>query len=259
MDIVATYFPGKKHLKNRHAPTRIASGLNYYGYRYYDPVTGRWPSRDPIGESGGINLYGFVDNDGINQNDYLGNVPTKVDKYLKDEEIANVEIKPLAEMQDPEKRNKFAIHGSPGFADFEQGLLSVEVVGHEGGNLKCCLKASIKLGPYVIYISNGMFRNDKWRNPITGRDDSKKDIIGHEQRHIKAYQNRVKPIVKKLEAEPTCYLTSEAAKKAAIKLESDYQDELGVALDKEGKHTQDGSGTPGEGVPFPPFPKAPNN
>ncbi|MDA0768571.1 MAG: hypothetical protein O3A92_17300 [Verrucomicrobia bacterium] len=25
----------------------------YYGYRYYDPVTGRWVSRDPIGERGG--------------------------------------------------------------------------------------------------------------------------------------------------------------------------------------------------------------
>jgi hypothetical protein len=36
-----------------------------YGYRYYDPLTGRWPSRDPIGEDGGINLYGFVGNDGI--------------------------------------------------------------------------------------------------------------------------------------------------------------------------------------------------
>ena len=28
------------------------SGLYYYGYRYYDPVTGRWPSRDPLGEMG---------------------------------------------------------------------------------------------------------------------------------------------------------------------------------------------------------------
>ena len=26
------------------------TGLLYYGYRYYDPLTGRWPSRDPIGE-----------------------------------------------------------------------------------------------------------------------------------------------------------------------------------------------------------------
>ena len=44
----------------------------YYGYRYYDPKTGRWPSRDPIGEEGGMNLYGFVENDGVNQRDLLG-------------------------------------------------------------------------------------------------------------------------------------------------------------------------------------------
>ena len=43
-----------------------------YQYRYLDPVTGRWLSRDPIEEEGGINLYGFVENDGINLWDYLG-------------------------------------------------------------------------------------------------------------------------------------------------------------------------------------------
>jgi len=52
-------------------PTRPC-GLRYYGYRYYDPLTGRWPSRDPIGERGGINLYGFVWNDGLNKVDLLG-------------------------------------------------------------------------------------------------------------------------------------------------------------------------------------------
>ena len=45
-----------------------------YGYRYYDPLTGRWPSRDPIEENGGVNLYGFVENDGIGKWDYLGNL-----------------------------------------------------------------------------------------------------------------------------------------------------------------------------------------
>lgn len=30
---------------------------------HYDPNVGRWISRDPIGEEGGLNLYGFVDND----------------------------------------------------------------------------------------------------------------------------------------------------------------------------------------------------
>ena len=43
-----------------------------YGYRYLDPETGRWPSRDPIEKEGGINLYGFVGNDGLNAWDLLG-------------------------------------------------------------------------------------------------------------------------------------------------------------------------------------------
>jgi RHS repeat-associated protein len=38
------------------------TGLYYYGYRYYDPAAGRWESRDPIGPGGGLNLYGFVEN-----------------------------------------------------------------------------------------------------------------------------------------------------------------------------------------------------
>ncbi|MCP5535580.1 MAG: hypothetical protein H7A51_05000 [Akkermansiaceae bacterium] len=48
------------------------TGLYYYGYRYYDPTTGRWPSRDPIREAGGPNLYGFVGNCVVNKFDYLG-------------------------------------------------------------------------------------------------------------------------------------------------------------------------------------------
>jgi hypothetical protein len=46
--------------------------VTLYGYRYYDPVTGSWPSRDPIEEEGGINLYAFVGNNGVNQWDVLG-------------------------------------------------------------------------------------------------------------------------------------------------------------------------------------------
>jgi RHS repeat-associated protein len=38
------------------------TGLLYFGYRYLDPARGRWISRDPYAESGGLNLYGFVDN-----------------------------------------------------------------------------------------------------------------------------------------------------------------------------------------------------
>jgi RHS repeat-associated protein len=48
------------------------TGLYYYGYRYYNPNTGRWLSRDPKGERGGKNLYGFVRNAPISRTDYLG-------------------------------------------------------------------------------------------------------------------------------------------------------------------------------------------
>jgi RHS repeat-associated protein len=44
----------------------------YYGFRYYDPQTGRWPNRDPIEEWGGINLYGFVLNNPIRYTDVSG-------------------------------------------------------------------------------------------------------------------------------------------------------------------------------------------
>jgi hypothetical protein len=40
-------------------------------------MTGRWPSRDPIEEMGGINLYAFMSNYVINRIDYLGLSDTK--------------------------------------------------------------------------------------------------------------------------------------------------------------------------------------
>jgi len=87
------YHTQAKHLPNRKtlatttatAPTpqghhfRVTSkyqnqetGYLYYGFRYYDPETGRWPNRDPIEEEGGYNLYAFVGNDPHGKWDYLG-------------------------------------------------------------------------------------------------------------------------------------------------------------------------------------------
>jgi RHS repeat-associated protein len=48
------------------------TGLVYYNFRYYSPKLGRWLSRDLIEEDGGINLYGWIWNDGINEIDLLG-------------------------------------------------------------------------------------------------------------------------------------------------------------------------------------------
>ncbi len=40
--------------------------------RWYDPETGRWLANDPIGISGGLNLYAFCGNDPVNYVDPMG-------------------------------------------------------------------------------------------------------------------------------------------------------------------------------------------
>jgi len=48
------------------------SGLHYNYFRYYDPSTGRYITSDPIGLEGGVNVYGYVDDDPVNRNDIYG-------------------------------------------------------------------------------------------------------------------------------------------------------------------------------------------
>jgi len=78
--------PLETRRKIRLTPTKTASGIPY------------WPSRDPIEEEGGINLYGFVGNDGLNKWDNLGMIdcqppvvkdPAGMEKCKK---AANIEI-----------------------------------------------------------------------------------------------------------------------------------------------------------------------
>ena len=49
-----------------------ATGLYYFRARWYDPVTGRWLSPDPIGISGGLNQYVAFDNNPVNETDAFG-------------------------------------------------------------------------------------------------------------------------------------------------------------------------------------------
>lgn len=64
------------------------TGLSDFGYRFYRADVGKWLTRDPIGEDGGLNIYTFTENNPINLTDPKGleveckvkwNVPPKVE------------------------------------------------------------------------------------------------------------------------------------------------------------------------------------
>ncbi len=55
-----------------------ASGLVYYGYRWYAPEQRRWVSKDPMEERGSQNLYAFVLNSALSHVDFCGLVAVPV-------------------------------------------------------------------------------------------------------------------------------------------------------------------------------------
>jgi RHS repeat-associated protein len=61
------------------AEVEQTEGTYYYGYRHYVAALGRWPSRDPIGEEGGVNLYVASLNSIVDMIDLLGLAPEKPD------------------------------------------------------------------------------------------------------------------------------------------------------------------------------------
>lgn len=107
---------------------------------FYDPAAGRWISRDPIEEHGGVNLYGFVGNDGLNSYDVLGQLKAgeeisvncglfgkkawviKIKKY----EISN--LSEIVTLSGPNKGNKYV------------GFLATLEADFEESDPKCCCK-----------------------------------------------------------------------------------------------------------------------
>lgn len=67
---------------------RDASGLYYYGARYYAGWLGRWINPDPIGSTNGLNLYRFCGNNPICRIDPDGRMWQPYDDRFLDEVVA---------------------------------------------------------------------------------------------------------------------------------------------------------------------------
>lgn len=83
-----------------------ASGLYYYGYRYYQPWVGRWLSADPAGTVDGLNLYRFRRNNPVTLVHEKGMAPSLKKDVAKS--ISNA-IKTIDKTQKVLKENKEAV------------------------------------------------------------------------------------------------------------------------------------------------------
>jgi RHS repeat-associated protein len=90
------------------APTRYTytgreidpeSGLFYYRARWYGPTGGRFLSEDPIGLDGGINLYGYVENDPLAMTDPSGLCPYDKNKAARCAALVRRMLRQIGEMK----------------------------------------------------------------------------------------------------------------------------------------------------------------
>ena len=72
---------------------RDATGLYYYGYRYYQPWVGRWLSADPAGTMDGLNLFRMCRNNPVTLSDPDGLSPSKPENNLENEIVNMLAIK----------------------------------------------------------------------------------------------------------------------------------------------------------------------
>jgi insecticidal toxin complex protein TccC len=111
-----SWWAGRNEIEARYKTVRYsgkerdATGLYYYGLRYYAPWLMRWISPDPAGEGGGINLFRFVNNSPLRFRDLEGAAPfdvkTEQEMYSLDNNRMLQEARGLAEFS-PVQRAKF--------------------------------------------------------------------------------------------------------------------------------------------------------
>ena len=113
-----------------------SASLVYYGYRFYDPETGRWPSRDPIEEEGGINLFAFVENDGVNKWDVFGMIVVGIDGTWEnaDDTGGNPDSSNTRRFVDAVSGEKTAYYSGPGgtATGFDRLYAGLTGAGSEG-------------------------------------------------------------------------------------------------------------------------------
>jgi RHS repeat-associated protein len=187
------------------------TGLVYYGFRYYCLGTGRWLSRDPLGEDGGVNLYVQVGNQPVDLVDFIGLLEVKVTGPVAHQTIPTI-----------------VPSGPSGttFHPLRTRLSSKKLVVCKCEQNLCGRRVSCEIR-YTAHIRISRSEAAEFREPLNG-------VYGHEQMHILSINYRVESeIASLLRAEFQYFLDKSMCRKAAQSYERVYSIKLGRLL-KEG-------------------------
>jgi RHS repeat-associated protein len=106
------------------------TGLYYYRARYYDPMEGRFISKDPIGFSGGVNFYDYALSNPINYTDPSGLLTSQQETQIDTNRIKDIICKYLkAANYDFDKAHGLAYSdrfNSPAKDPYDLGLRNAE-------------------------------------------------------------------------------------------------------------------------------------
>ena len=235
---------GDNGLESRH-PRRekaglsyeTASGVRYYGFRFYSPGQGRFLNRDPIEEAGGLNLYAFVGNDPVNAMDFLGLSAVPV--------IPDYQMQPLAwdDVKWHDLRNSNV--GYLGRTEVDDPKVECSPCSESAGEGRTGIRCEIKGSVRVLL-------NARWMSLPEGKKlyDAhfalgKNYILGHEYKHVFNIYVIFHTVGTELSQEsPTGNTRAEAAR-----IEEDYQKRLIELIEAEENHDNAGTGpainTPG--------------
>ncbi|MFC7339608.1 hypothetical protein ACFQY0_20630, partial [Haloferula chungangensis] len=220
------------HRENYDGPQKTASGI---------PL---WPSRDPIGERGGVNLYGFVGNNGVGWVDRLG--------------LENVEVESDPELPDPAGIRPNFVHGSgrDSGTRYPQKTFDCSCEEEENEEGKKCyyIKCNITFTAVITLDLN---------QPKAG-GASLSGIYGHEQQHVVEKVGSVDAIIAKVESKKGGpFKGSSSCKDSMKQWETELYNEFMRLFPNDNRvtdqshddrHNNPDDPRPGSGEEFPPLP-----
>jgi RHS repeat-associated protein len=210
----------------------IETGNIAYEFRYYAPTSGRWLSRDPIGEAGGVNLFGFCNNNPGGMIDAFG-------AYCVD-----LTLDPPT----PREARPAYAHPPRQYKNTRWGWTEPKLKITCKCDAKCDIKCNISATMNVKISTNHKGVNDDYFKRTGAQGQTEDETFGHEQLHIHNVYTKIREEVKPdIEGENVGRDCARGAKALEVKYQK-ILDQISADEMDHGNNTE-----PVRGAPYPPL------